>query len=253
MRLVALHLLSRKYTMNEDYYILPNFSEPVTISSVPFRGSIDIYEEIASGKRLDSANQMEPIELQQTDTRYPGKSEFYLDLQSLDTNNKQSKSVDIGKPSLHQNRPLPDLPSDCYDSSKSPKTSCKSKFKCTRIIFAVLGFQTVVIITLVLRLSTLKSKTPKAVTATTSVENTTSTYNETDSTVSSMMTYSTTKTKGKDNITLPNNGTKKAAHLTLWLINATTKSTPLKKKETPRRPKVINSTEGTNSINYSRN
>lgn len=238
MRLVALHLLSRKYTMNnEDYYILPNLSEPVTISSVPFRGSIDIYEEIASGKRLDSANKiMEPNELKKTDRSNPEQSEFYLDLQSLDTNNKQSKSIDMRKPSLHQNRPLPDLPSDCYDSSKSPKTSCKSKFKCTRIIFAVLGFQTVVIITLVLRLSILKSKTQKAVTATTSVENITSTYNETVSTVSSMITYSTTKTKGKDNITLPNNGTTKAAHLTLWLINATTKSTPPKKIETPRRP-----------------
>lgn len=227
--------------MHEDYYILPNLSKPVNMPSVPFRGSIDIYDEIASGKYFDSANQMEPNELQQTDTSNPGKSELYLDLQRLDTNYKKSRSIDIRKPSLHQNRPLPDLPSDGYGSSKSPKTSCKSKFKYSRIIFAVLGFQTVVIITLVIRLSMLKSKTHKSVTAITSVENITSTYNESATTVFLTMNYSTPKTTGKENITSPTTVT--ATDLTS--INATTKSTPPNKKGTSRRPKVINATEET--------
>lgn len=233
--------------MNEDYYILPNLSESVNLPSVPLRGSIDIYEEIASGKRFNSENQIqEPKKLQQSDTSSPGKSELYLELQSF---NGKSRSIDIRKTSLHQNRPLPDLPSVDYDSSKSQKTSCKSKIKCSRIIFAVLGLQTVVIITLILRLSTLKSKSQKSVTATTSVENITSTYNETETTLPLTMHYSTTKTTGRESITSSNNGTTKES---LTSNNATTNGTTPKKKGSPRRPRVVNSTEKTTNY-YSRN
>lgn len=233
--------------MNEDNYILPNSSEPVNLPSVPLRGSIDIYEEVASGKRFNSENQIqEPKKLQQSDTS-PGKSELYLELQSF---NGKSRGIDIRKPSLHQNRPLPDLPSDGYDSSKSQKTSCKSKVKCSRIIFAVLGLQTVVIITLILRLSTLKSKSQKTVTATTAVKNITSTYNETETTLSLTMHYSTTKTRGIGNITSPTNGTTKEAYFTS--NNATTNGTTQKKKGSTRRPRVVNLTEKTTNY-YTRN
>lgn len=231
--LVALHLLLSKYTMNEDYYILPSLSEPVNLPSVPLRGSIDIYEEIASGKRFNSENQIqEPKKLQQSDSSSPGKSELYLELQSF---NGKSRGIDIRKPSLHQNRPLPDLPSDGYDSSKSQKTSCKSKIKCSRIIFAVLGLQTVVIITLILRLSTLKSKPQKTVTVTTSAKNITSTYNETEKTLSLTMHYSTTKTAGRENITSSTNGTTNETYFTS--NNATTNGTTPKKKGSTRRPR----------------
>lgn len=234
--------------MNEDYYILPNLSEPVNLPSVPLRGSIDIYEEIATGKRFNSENQIqEPKKLQQSDTSSSGKSELYLELQSF---NGKSRSIDIRKPSLHQNRPLPDLPSGGYDSSKSQKTSCKSKIKCSRIIFAVLGLQTVVIITLILCLSTLKSKSQKTVTATTSVKNISSTYNETETTLPLTMHYSTTKTTGQENITSPNNGTTKETYLTS--NNTTTNGKTPKKKGSPRRPRAVNSTEKTTNY-YTRN
>lgn len=234
--------------MNEDYYILPNLSEPVNLPSVPLRGSIDIYEEIASGKRFNSENQIqEPKKLQQSDSSSPGKSELYLELQSF---NGKSRSIDIRKPSLHQNRPLPHLPSDGYDSSKSQKTSCKSKIKCSRIIFTVLGLQTVVIITLVIRLSTLKSKSQKTVTATTLVKNITSTYNDKETTLPLTMHYSTTKTRGIGNITSPTNGTTNETYLTS--NKATTNGTTPKKKGSTRRPRVVNSTEKTTNY-YTRN
>lgn len=235
--------------MNEDNYILPNLSEHVNLPFVPLRGSIDIYEEITSGKRFNSENQIqEPKKSQPSDTSCsPGKSELYLELQSF---NGKSTSIDIRKPSLHQNRPLPDLPSDVYDSSKSQKTSCKSKIKCSRLIFVVLGLQTVVIITLILRLSTLKSRSQKTVTATTSVENITSTYNETETTLPLTMHYSTTKTTGRENITSPTNGTTKETYFTS--NNATTNGTTPKKKGSPRRPRVVNSTEKTTNY-YTRN